>query len=214
MGSRYCRTNARQRGSTATSANLFGPTDASRDAASAADRPLSAVTLRRSVTSPGSSAYHATGVASAGPSLAGAASSVIAILGLLPVTHCDRAGGVPWVPTSSPRWWCGPRAYAPRPTMAIVTPTAISTASQRDPLSIGILLPQASCDRRRDAEHDDAENAERAEQRPHPAQVGAVGDAGDGQAAHHHCRGRDEQVHEPGGTLVGRDDDRRGHVDE
>ena len=65
IGSRYCRTNARQRGSTAASANMFGPTDASREAASAPDRPSRDRRRGGRVTSAGASACQATAASAA-----------------------------------------------------------------------------------------------------------------------------------------------------
>ena len=63
-------------------------------------------------------------------------------------------------------------------------------------------------------EDSDDQRAEHGEERPDPAQVGPVGDPGDGQSAHHDRRRRDEQVHQAGGALVRRHDQVGLHADE
>ncbi len=65
IGSRYWRTNARQRGSDAASANLFGPYFARRLSTSAAVRPAAGSTPNAAATSAPGREYQASAGASA-----------------------------------------------------------------------------------------------------------------------------------------------------
>ena len=72
----------------------------------------------------------------------------------------------------------------------------------------------ASGEQRSRCQRKHAQDDEHRQQRPDPAQVGAIRHTGDRQPTHDDRRGRDEEVHDPRGALEGRDDEIGRHVGE